>query len=266
MSLLWLTDIHLEFLSPVELKRFLVRLAQARGDALLITGDISQAPTLEAHLRILERLLERPIYFVLGNHDFYSGSIAGVRTLATRLTRESPHTRWLPAVGVVPLSFDTALVGHDGWADARLGDPVNSRAVLNDFKLIEDFVGLELADRTALQHRLGDEAAAYLRSVLPAALRDYRRVIVATHVPPFAEASWHMGRMSDEDWLPHFACKATGDVLRQMMEDYPDREMLVLCGHTHSPHEVRIRPNLVVRSGGAKYGEPGVQGTVNGEQ
>lgn len=37
------------------------------------------------------------------------------------------------------------------------------------------------------------------------------------HVPPFREASWHQGRISDDDWLPHFTCKAVGDVLREAM-------------------------------------------------
>src|SRR5438874_8164912 len=93
---------------------------------------------------------------------------------------------------------------------------------------------------------LGDEASAYLRSVLPEALRRFRHVIVLTHVPPFREACWHQGRISTDDYLPHFTCKAAGDALREAMAAQPDRQMTVLCGHTHGEGEARILPNLRV--------------------
>jgi hypothetical protein len=61
------------------------------------------------------------------------------------------------------------------------------------------------------------------------------------------------GRVSDDAWLPHFACKAIGDVLVEVMTRNVDRELLVLCGHTHSPGEAQILPNLKVLTGAAEY-------------
>ena len=78
-------------------------------------------------------------------------------------------------------------------------------------------------------------------------------------MPPFREACWHEGRISDDDWLPHFTCKAVGDVLSEAMRARPDRQMTVLCGHTHGAGEAEILPNLRVSTGGAVYGEPEVQ-------
>jgi hypothetical protein len=43
------------------------------------------------------------------------------------------------------------------------------------------------------------------------------------------------------------------------MTAHPDRRMTVLCGHTHSPGEAQILPNLQVLTGGAVYGAPTVQ-------
>ncbi len=43
------------------------------------------------------------------------------------------------------------------------------------------------------------------------------------------------------------------------MEAHPDREMTVLCGHTHGEGEAQILPNLKVLTGGAEYGKPKVQ-------
>ncbi len=259
MKLAWLTDIHLEFLTPSGLADFCIALARSEAEAFLISGDISQAQSLKKHLRILERTLERPIYFVLGNHDYYHGSIDGVRDQVARMSAESPLLHWLPATGMVPLGDETTLVGHDGWADGRYGDYVNSRVLLNDYRFIEDFQGLNAPRRLHKLQALGDQAATFLRAVLPGALDRSRRVVVLTHVPPFAEAAWHEGNRSGDDWLPHFSSQAVGDVLREMMEARPDREMLVLCGHTHSAGEVPVLPNLTVLTGGAKYGEPAIQ-------
>ena len=131
--------------------------------------------------------------------------------------------------------------------------------LLNDYLLIEELAGLDKRDRLERLHALGDEAAAHFRAVLPEALARFRRLIVLTHVPPFREACWHRGRISDDDWLPHFACQAVGEVLVEAMAAHPECEMTVLCGHTHSPGEAQVLPNLRVLTGGAEYGRPEVQ-------
>jgi hypothetical protein len=70
--------------------------------------------------------------------------------------------------------------------------------------LIEELAGLDERGRLLRLHSLGDEAASYFRAVLPVALTRSRRLVVLTHVPPFREACWHLGRVSDDAWLPHF--------------------------------------------------------------
>lgn len=259
MRIAWATDVHFEFLSPAALTRFVVQLAESNAEAFLLGGDISHAHGLEKHLRILERALERPIYFVLGNHDYYHGSVERVRKLMETTTAQSQYLRWLPATGPVELSATTGLVGHGGWADGRAGNFANSVVSLSDFKLIEDFLGLTRAEQLAKMRQLAGEAADFFLRELPGALARWQRVIVLTHVPPFARAAWHMGRMSDDDWLPYFASEIVGVCLESIMQQHPTREVLVLAGHTHSPGEVAILPNLKVMTGGARYGFPEIQ-------
>lgn len=255
--LAWLTDIHLNFLRRAGLTAFFESLPEVDGFA--ITGDIGEAHDVAEHLRAFAEL--GLVYFVFGNHDFYRGSIAGVRAEIRGLCRDVPSLRWMPDAGVVPLTETTCLVGHDGWGDGRLGDYQGSDVMLNDFVLIGEFDGFyeSKAQRLAKLHALGDEAAAHFRAILPDALARFQHVIVLTHVPPFREACWHEGKVSDDNWLPFFACKAVGDALREAMAAAPDRQMTVLCGHTHGSGEAQILPNLCVLTGGAVYGKPGVQ-------
>lgn len=259
MNVAWATDIHLNFLSPEQVDSFCDQLLDADPEVVLLAGDIAEAHNLEALLGRVASRLQRPIYFVLGNHDFYRGDIAWVRDRMRALTEESAHLRWMPAAGVVPLTDTCALVGHDGWGDGRLGDPDGSRIELADWSLIQDFRLLSRSERLTKLRALGDEAAAYLRPALLAALARFRRVVILTHVPPFREATWHDGRPSADDWLPWFSCKAVGDVLLEVMRAHPDRDALVLCGHTHGAGEATILPNLSVKTGGAVYGAPAVQ-------
>ncbi|HTN89531.1 MAG TPA: hypothetical protein VL242_37900 [Sorangium sp.] len=46
---------------------------------------------------------------------------------------------------------------------------------------------------------------------------------------------------------------------RARPEQRPERRIEVLCGHTHGAGVAEILPNLLVRTGGAEYGEPAVQ-------
>ncbi len=134
--------------------------------------------------------------------------------------------------------------------------------LLNDYVLIEELAHIGPEARLERLHALGDAAAEHFRRVLPEAIAHFRSVIAVTHVPPFREACWHRGQISDDNWLPHFACKALGDALVDVMSAHPDRELLVLCGHTHSPGEAQVLPNLRVRTGGAEYGRPEIAGWI----
>src|SRR5262245_17674903 len=131
MKLAWLTDIHLNFLEDNERQKFYQEIVNTKCDGVLISGDIAEAPCLAEILTEMADYIDKPIYFVLGNHDYYRGQIKEVRDAMTALTKENENIIWLPASGIQKLDNDTLLLGQDGWADGRLGDYQNSRTVLN---------------------------------------------------------------------------------------------------------------------------------------
>ena len=86
--------------------------------------------------------------------------------------------------------------------------------------------------------------------------------MVATHLPPLREACWHEGQISDDEWAPHFTCKAIGDVLLEIVPDFPDREVSVYCGHTHSPGRRPAAAELDdLHRRQRDMGEPQIQGS-----
>lgn len=254
--LLWLTDIHLNFVRGNEREIFLNGVAAASPDAVLLGGDISESHDVTRFLVQIDEALACPVYFVLGNHDFYYSSIAKVRAAVSELCGQRPRLCYLSESGYVELSPTLGLVGHDGWADARLGDYERSYIMMNDYKLIAELAEFDKRSRWSRLHALGDEAAAHIGRVLPAALDRFPLVYLLTHVPPLREACWHEGKLSDDEWAPHFTCKAMGDVILETMAARPDRRLIVLCGHTHGSGEVWPLPNVQILTGGAVYGQP----------
>jgi predicted phosphohydrolase len=261
MRVVWATDIHLNFLSADGRDAFFSSIHDHEPAAVFVTGDIAEAPSLHALLDDMRRAICVPLYFVLGNHDFYYGSIPQVRSSLKHWCQIQPGLTYLSTSGLVELTPTIALVGHDGWGDGRYGNYHLSPVRLSDQKLIADFQDLDREAVLGKLRALGDEAAWYLRERLDEALASYRQVICLTHVPPFKEACWYQGKMGNDDWLPYFACQAVGEVLLHASRERPDCSITVLCGHTHQAGSVQLRPNLRVITGSAEYGAPSIQKT-----
>ena len=255
MRIAWLTDIHLEWLNQKSRSVFFQAIADEKPDFALLGGDICNFEFLEPWLLKLHQKIQAPIFFCLGNHDYYNSSIFEVRELALSITKTHDQISWLPEVGVVRLSEDVGLVGHGCWGDGRTGSFYNSPLSLNDFRYIKDLSGLRKPDQLEKIRQLGSEAADYIGLWAEKAARSFRHVIVLTHVPPFPQACFYMGHPS-VDGLPFFCAKAAGDALINVAANHPETQFLVLSGHTHDAADVRIADNLRCIVAGAEYGHP----------
>ena len=157
MKLAWLTDIHLNLLTEPQLNTFFSQLAQCPADALLISGDIAVGPNVAKLLLRLVARIQRPTYFVLGNHDFWESSFVQTRERAAKLQTHTPELLWLGNSKAVALSKQVGLLGHDGWYDGRLGDYEGSDVRLNDFTRIQEYALLSKSARLELmQAQAGD--------------------------------------------------------------------------------------------------------------
>ena len=265
MKLTWLTDIHLNFLDQKQRNNFYQKIVQTHSDAILLTGDIAEAPTIVSIMKEMSDAIKQPIYFVLGNHDYYHAKVEDVRNEMKNLTETYNLLHWLPASGPQRLDQDTILLGQDGWADGRLGDYYNSRLTLNDTKFIIDLLHQAIIGKNQLldkMQQLADHDAKQLEYNLKQALQQHpKKIIVLTHIPPFKEVCFHKGKICDDNYLPYFSSKATGDILMKIAQENPTIEFLTLAGHTHSDSTYKALPNLVVKVGGAEYFQPAIQST-----
>lgn len=260
----WLTDAHLNFLEPEARNIFYQKVSGADMDAVLITGDIAEATSICKLLTEFSENVDKDIYFVLGNHDYYLGNVVKVRREVQQLCNKNKKLHWLGKPEIIKLSHQTILLGHDGWADARYGDFDRSNINLNDSRYIAELFQASALGKAALKYemqKLADTDAVALEKTLQEAIakNNPQKVIVATHVPPFKECCRYKGKPSDENWQPYFSSKATGDVISAAAKKHPAINFLVLCGHTHTKHAIKPFNNLEVRVGGAEYYQPEVQ-------
>lgn len=256
---IWITDPHFNFVPDADVALLAAEAASKDAELVIVTGDIAESHNLEKYLNIIEDIAIAPWYFVLGNHDFYGSSIFDMwqQTRAGSTRREK--VKWLTDLDVpVRVNATTALIGDDGWYDGRSGNYFGSMVYLADFDHVEELKDL---DRMARLNRFISLAEISVKRARPKLIRafdelGYKKVVFATHVPPYPEAAWHQGKRSGSDWVPFFSCQTMGDMLNEVMDARPDKELLVLCGHTHSPGMFDPRPNIQVETGGARYGRP----------
>ena len=196
----WASDIHLDFVRGNNTD-FHEQVRAAGLDALFLTGDLSSGKMLSQHLLGMADDFSIPIYFVLGNHDFYDSSLVQQREDVAQLSENIDCLNWLPTAGVVPLVGGSCVVGVDGWYDGRYGMAEEPTVIMNDWRVIEEL--RHMTDHKTLLsglREIADQEADAAYSLLSNAVAEgFKKVFFLTHVPPWKEAAWHMMNHSSDD-------------------------------------------------------------------
>ena len=237
MKLVWCSDIHLNFVKDKR-EYFYADIKNRCPDVVVISGDIAESHDVVEYITEMERFLEVPVYFVLGNHDFYGSSVTDVRSSVK-------HLHHLAQTSIVALSKNTALIGVDAWTgDCRNGDYEK---------------GMDTLKKT-LQKLADTDARLLARRVKNAIKRGYTRLILVTHVPPYENACLYAGKKSSPDGLCFWSSRILGETIEPLAKANPNIDFLWLCGHTHSKVTLHVCKNMQVRVAGAEYYYPQVNG------
>lgn len=263
-TLLWCTDLHLDLATEPNRNRFLSELSSTVFDAAVITGDIASASSVCDHLKSIAAACHpRPVYFVLGNHDFYGAPMSQTYKRVTSLCRSVSNLRHLHHAGPITLDRHTALVGHHSWPDARCGWGRNTVVSSPDHWNIPDFRRLSHDERYRKMEQLGRQSAIAIRNSLIPALRFHRHVLIASHIPSFPTSALFDGKPCGPCHQPHFVNISLGAMLIGVARKNIGKRLTVLSGHTHHAKTDPILKNLHSHVGGARTGTPEVQEILN---
>jgi len=263
MRIAWLTDIHLNFLTDKQRQRFYNKILAASTQGIFITGDVTEAPKLEDRLKEMSDVLQQPVYFVLGNHDYYRGYVAPIRKSMAQLMREDSNLHWLTGRGPVRLLNGTWVLGVDGWADGRYGDFENTSVSLNDCYFIGELREAFVQGRSDLllkMQALAENDARLLQQQWQSIQKEeITSVMILVHIPPFQEVAVYRGKQCDQNYLPLFSSKILGETIQKIASAHPNISFTVLCGHTHGEATYQVAHNLLAKLGKASYGQPAIQ-------
>ena len=249
----WLSDTHLSMsILPAMKRRFIDRITSIDADGLVITGDISNGLWLESDLRYLAVHHPKPIYFVLGNHDYYWRHMGSVHEDVRRLCKEFPNLVWLTESDPVMLDEDVALVGHEGWFDANCGDRdatawAVDRLLNLDFWRMRDHV-----DQVYEWRNMAKTSALAIEEKIEKIRERASMVYVATHFPPWKEASRADGKIFESLWHAYNTNVTLGESLLKIAQK-SKLQINVLAGHTHLSCNLAVRKNLNCRVAPASY-------------
>jgi len=268
MKIAWLTDIHLNVTSEEIRSEFYNQIVEAVTDIIIISGDIAEATNFVSYLKEMADAVQIPIYFVLGNHDYYNGSVDEVRAHASQLNAQCSTLHYLSSMDPVEIGPHIFLVGQDGWADARAGKIESSRFMMNDTRLIKD---LQSAFNTGasvtewfthlvnkMQELADKDAVALAEQLQKATNQDARHIYIVTHIPPFTAScvGEDIEQYGCDSVYPYFVSVVMGEVLTRFATQHPEVQFTVYCGHTHSPSTYQAESNLMIHCEGAQYKKP----------
>lgn len=250
MKFTWVSDPHLNHMAHT--LSAIDYIVENTNETLLVGGDMYSAVNL---LGVFTTLLDelkakkKQAYAVLGNHDFYGGSIQEVRNNL----KGFKNSIFEPSLRRTPVFLgDLAIVGTGGVGDATRGCQDPSKLRLNDEVYIKELtIAEENGQLKSELLRLSNEHALYLTSLLNQT-SSQSKIIILTHVAPWPEASWHEGKIGDAAGLARFCWGLGGEVIDSYSTAYPEKEIVVLCGHGHSAGIYR-NSNYTCHTAGAQY-------------
>lgn len=258
--IVWVTDIHLNFLRKESKLTYFKQIKAKNPHFVLITGDISESRTLIPDLKLMYSVIKKPMYFVLGNHDYYEGSIEQT-ALDVKSAFSHDQERGIYHLPTNQLLIDsTAVIGVDNWYDTKSGIP--GYVTLSDFMYITEYREAKSLQKQIIKQ--ANKANKHLKQQLTeiTANKDINRVIIALHVPPFVELSTYGGKRSDDYFLPYFSSKSTGEVILSFAKKHKKIKFEVYCGHTHSAVDYTKLDNLKCYCGASEYYSPLINGII----
>lgn len=253
---LWFTDTHLDKVSFWKKLSFLKTLDRERPTGIILTGDISNGRQTISDLEMIANTVSCPIYFVLGNHDYYWSSIEKTHDKIRNMCAKHSNLIWMSEAGVVHINEEVAFIGTEGWYNAEEGKPEYLQFTF-DWFMIDNFRKLiNMEARIDAWRKIADDSATQITSLLEEAIKkDYKSIYILTHVPCWREATRDVGTFMEKLWLPYNTNLSLGRAIEKVMEKHKKKNVTVICGHTHTPEFIRVSRNISCQVGAAKLGK-----------
>lgn len=244
LKFLWFTDTHLNRVSPIKKLLFIKHIIKENPQGIFLTGDISCGAFLYYDLYLLATFIKCPIYFVLGNHDYWYSNFKSIEKDVTKLCKKFKNLIWLSKSDPILLNKDVAIIGDEGWYDGYNGNNQLLKFTFDQY-LIKDFQSLSFDERLVSWRNLAKESNIRLEEKLQKAIDlNCKTIYLLTHCPPWKEATRDEGTILEKFWLPYNTNIQLGIMIEKIMKKKLTFKTIILCGHIHQDVTIHVSSNI----------------------
>ncbi len=214
-----ISDLHIEFGNYHMLPDFI----KGEYDLLVISGDVSNAKSIEKCLRRIDTIAWTPVLFVPGNHEYYGSSKHSVDNRLSKL-----ELKKVTILNDAVFEFeDIVFIGSTCWWDHGI-ELVHLRG-MSDFTVIRDI----FVNNSGMLW--GSENKAFMTKML----KKYKdkRVICISHNMPSKKCI--SSKYMDSDLNDCFA-NDYDDLLYEYKPEY------WFCGHTHDSIDMSVYDTKII--------------------
>jgi hypothetical protein len=232
---------------------------RTKPKSVLLNTDFAEASELVQFLKQLQYDVGGcPLYFTVGNHT-RCNSIHQIRSELKEYLTDTPTITHVGACDQpIALTESVALVGYDGWSEASFERwPPELENLKRDARI---------PTRCADCHRLSQrpDSAAVKASVelifmLSQAARQFPIVLLLTQLPLWPALSDIDDVSSNYPDVPLLASPLAGELVEAEMQEKPECNLTVLCGHVQRTACHVPLPNVEALTGQAQTMPPGVR-------
>jgi len=254
---LWYSDTHFNRSLFLSKTRFVNHIKKEGPKGIFLTGDISCGLFIKSDLEYFAKNIVCPIYFVLGNHDYYYSSFNEIHDQMSWLTKKYKNLIWLTKSEPIELNEEVCLLGTEGWYDSSLGNYQYIKYTTDWFLIKEPRRLPSFQDRIDFFRTKANDSVDFIVKHLDKLFDKYKTIYFLTHFPPWKEATRDQGTFLEPFWLPYNVNNRLGKKIEELMSGHKKRNIIVLAGHTHSSSHIRISKNIQCIVSDAKYfGQP----------
>jgi predicted phosphohydrolase len=215
----------------------------------------------------MEEIIQKPIYYILGNHDFYGSSISEVKQQLKHINNISTYLKCCSEVESYSLTHNTVIVGHENWSDMGYRFSGDDGIRMSDWDLIQEFDSVSrnkfletnklMKQVNTILTPLAIQAMKHIEKGINKAVKNNKHVVILLHVPPFLEL--HKETSAKTTW---YVSKIMGDMLLTVADRNPGVRFTILSGHSHNDATFQARPNMICHTAEATYRYPTINGVI----
>jgi len=225
MRLRYLSDLHLEFIKPEDVKQFLNKIAPGPNEIAILAGDIGnpRRPNYDVFMKYMSANFKRT-YVIAGNHEYYCMNEPHTIDQTNRLLKE--YFRRYDNVRFLQNEYDhydnKCFIGTTLWTNIT-----RSKPVINDVYYIP---GLD----RKIYNRMNLESVEFLETALQRP-ENKECVVITHHLPSGSLIDPRYTTSPFSHYNEWFYCD-----LDKMIKRDSAKIKCWFYGHTHTPNKTNI--------------------------